>query len=70
MTTFSNGAEQVAVRRIELGGIGIKADRLRALRPDTVKELMASMKSTGCCSRSCCARRNLRLLAGRWQAPA
>ena len=47
MTTFSDSAEQVAVRRIELGGIGIKADRLRALRPDAVKELMASMKING-----------------------
>ena len=47
MTTFSDSAEQVAVRRIELGGIGIKADRLRALRPDAVEELMASMKING-----------------------
>src|SRR6478672_12882040 len=47
MTTFSDSPEQVAVRRIELGGIGIKADRPRALRPDAVNELMASMKING-----------------------
>ena len=45
--TFSDSPEQVAVRRIELGAIGIKADRPRALRPDAVEELMASMKING-----------------------
>jgi ParB family chromosome partitioning protein len=47
MTTFSDSLEQVAFRRIELGGIGIKADRLRALRDDTVKSLMDSMAVSG-----------------------
>ena len=47
MTTFPDSAEQVAVRRVELGSIGIKADRLRALHPDAVEELMASMKING-----------------------
>ena len=47
MPTFSDSPEQFAVRRIELGGIGIKADRLRALRPTTVEELMASIKING-----------------------
>jgi len=45
--TFSDSPEQVAVRRIELGAIGINADRPRALRPDAVEELMASMKING-----------------------
>jgi hypothetical protein len=47
ITTFSDNSGQIAVRRIQLGSINVKVDRLRALHDDTVKGLMESMAVNG-----------------------